>query len=193
MSCIIRNHASAEDVFFEQSAAVVLSKAFRCGYPPLLSRALFLSSALITSDYASNARISGIIGSTLPVLLGMIRDKGNEIFASLDSTEKVLEYLLVVVTTEHGFQMLTNDRSAADELVVALQPYFQEENTVKEGLLKLSRLLKCTTATVLYPASKQTIQGDASQSDQSTRESRLSSDSSSPMLLMPPPPQGGVR
>lgn len=127
----------------------------------------------------------------------MIRDKSNDIFASLDSTEKVLEFLLVVISTEHGFQILTNDRSVADDLILALQPYFQEENSAKEGLLKLSMLLKCTSPTVLYPASKQTIQGDASQSNQNSSEFRVESDSSSPMpspmLLMPPPPQGGVR
>ena len=199
MSCVIRNHASAEELFFQQAATAVFGKALQSGYSPLVSRVLFLSSALITSDYASKARIAGIIDSTLPILLDHGKDKSNQVFASLDCVEKILEFLVVVISTEHGFQTLTSDRSTADELVVALQQHFQEERTVEDGLIKLSGLLKSQVVAVLYPrVSGKTIEEEENSGnrDQQSSEGRVtSSDSNSsvPMLLMPPSPEGGVR
>ena len=184
-------------MFFKQAAVAVFDKALQSDYCPLVSRVLFLSSALITSDYASTARIAGIIDSTLPVLFNHGKDKRNQIFASLDCVEKILEFLLVVISTEHGFQTLTSDRSTADELVIALQQHFQEEGNVKDGLIKLSGLLNSQAATVLYPPviTQPSADDTGHQRGQHSSEERVISNSNSsiPMLLMPPPPEGGVR
>jgi hypothetical protein len=78
LSCSIRNHQSAEEYFMHHLAAKILPKAISGlsspstlaetpGAEALANRALFLSSALATSDYSSAGRVEQLRALLLPL------------------------------------------------------------------------------------------------------------------------------
>lgn len=77
MSCMMRNHAAAEEYFVLHFAEAIIPKALSGvitadSHPSvmaLMSRAMFLSTALILSDYTSSARVEKLRPLLIPACL----------------------------------------------------------------------------------------------------------------------------
>ena len=136
-------------MFVQQAAASVLQKALTSSYGPLASRALFLSSALITSDYATENRISRIVETILPILLsGAVITDG--LLSSIDCVEKTLHLLLVIIATDIGFNILTSE-SNGERVEVLLSSLQSAEGNSNEDLSRMRALLHRPTPIILYP------------------------------------------
>jgi len=67
ISCIVRNHALAEEYFYSNLSTEVFQKALASGHVPLLRRAFYFGSALIDSQNASTDRKVALSNVFIPV------------------------------------------------------------------------------------------------------------------------------
>jgi hypothetical protein len=101
VSCIIRGHAALEVHFVEEFANITLSRALASNHQPLILRAVFLSSALLSSDSSSIARIERLVQLLLPSVIGHINSP------SIDLSENVAALLTTLLHTQVGWRFLT--------------------------------------------------------------------------------------
>jgi len=66
MSCLVRNHSKLEDHFVQHCAFSVIPRSLQSGDYSLLTRSMFLTHALVTSDSCSNSRITELLPHLLP-------------------------------------------------------------------------------------------------------------------------------
>mmetsp|Transcript_28970 Transcript_28970/g.39793 ORF Transcript_28970/g.39793 Transcript_28970/m.39793 type:complete len:351 (-) Transcript_28970:16-1068(-) len=148
ISCLIRNHAAAEESFSLQYASTVLPKALESDRDSLISRAIFLCNALITSDYCTERRIASLVSTVLPVVLAK---RGGPYSTSTDCLENTIHLLLTVLGSEFGYFQCTG---AFRSNLNAMIDYLRSLDFLRDNheLLLLTSVLQ-QPATILYPRS----------------------------------------
>lgn len=131
ISCTIRGVASIEDSFCTQPAnLLLLRRALLPAFQPVARRALFLASALVSSDSATNARCEAIAAALLPALL-----LADHLLVSVDERENLLRLLLgLAKRAEAGAGLLKSHGEALETCLrgAALQLNGGEEEEAEQ-------------------------------------------------------------
>lgn len=185
ISAAIRGHAAAEEVFSRDFASIVLQRALKSEHSGLVSRALFLAHALLSSDYATAKRVELLVAELLPAAVELIAKESEKI--SPDVRDNLLLLLHALLHTERGWRMTAQDATQQETLREALQT--RERTLAKDesegegdgereklrGLLQAMRELR-----VVYP-----------RNPLSERETESASASASaPLMIGAPAPTG---
>lgn len=98
LSCLMRGHAAAEAIFCSGCLSACWKKALAAEHAGLISKLLFLSTALLSSDFASAERVHAIQQLILPVVRQLdAQDSG-------DLRDNLLAFLCAVLATQAGQQ-----------------------------------------------------------------------------------------
>lgn len=111
MSCMMRNHAAAEEYFVLHFAEAIIPKAISAeitadSHPSvmaLMSRAMFLCNALIMSDYTSEARVEKLRHLLLPTCLKGLKSDSIDL---KETTENLVASLQKHNVAVHHTEML---------------------------------------------------------------------------------------
>ena len=117
ISALVRGHAAAEEVFSRDFASIVLQRALNSEHSGLVSRALFLAHALLSSDYATAKRVETLVAQLLPAAVELIAREG----LSPDVRDNLLLLLHALLHTERGWRMTAQDATQQETLREALE------------------------------------------------------------------------
>lgn len=116
ISCLVRSHAAAEEYFVLNYLDSVLAKAIQYEAKntssiqwKLIVRGLFLSNALIISDYSSAQRITSIVQALLPGLVALLSHSlHSSDGVQTEAREIILHLLLSLSQTKDGHDVLSS-------------------------------------------------------------------------------------
>jgi hypothetical protein len=121
ISCLVRSHAALEESFVSNHIDAVIRTAIQ--YDPkidtdiisnsarlaLMKRGLFLSNALVISDYASAHRVTCLVHCLIPAVASLLSPSLNPSpdMPQTDLRETLLQLLLSLSRTEEGHRVLS--------------------------------------------------------------------------------------
>jgi hypothetical protein len=144
ISALLRGHAAAEEQFALHFAVSVFPKAFSHNSSrTLLSRALFLSHALITSPYATEARILALVPHVVPSALELL------VNSDVDVRDNAILALSAFLQTTEGWKVITSNAHKANlaNHLAALQVELNISDNQHE--LKALQLLSASMDTLI--------------------------------------------
>mmetsp|Transcript_9758 Transcript_9758/g.16197 ORF Transcript_9758/g.16197 Transcript_9758/m.16197 type:complete len:343 (+) Transcript_9758:110-1138(+) len=149
ISCIVRGHKDGEDRFFESlSGPSLLTRILRRQDELTSKRVMFLSSALLMSNFASPSRSSSICSVVVPATFVYLDSP------DIDTRETCHRLLLTVMSSAVGMTMLSpllpNLKASLEAKITSLvgEEDVHERDIVEEILLKISRKDEVMTGVV---------------------------------------------
>jgi len=147
ISCIIRNHESAEIHFTRNYSTMIFSRSLGSGHSALMRRAIFLASALLTSDASNKAVCEDVFPDVfIPHIFQFVTSD------ELDLRDVALRMLKIFASTAQGhaaihkhIDSLNAEIAKRNECDISFLP---EENAV---IIEVQNLLSVPASVFIRP------------------------------------------